>query len=226
MADDLSLKALGDAANEALPWIGRAAKVLQAYRLKRMHTWWKRFAQRDHVDTQDVEDEICSAIAGGDDRVMQAIMEGCRAATNSYDPVALPAIALIGRSYIRGEVPAWFQRSSLAYLSGLSAEEVGQLRDFVNAAKNAIGSAEPNLVGVWPQETGTSIDWRDAADETQRTTLDTGFPYPTHFGGELKRHGLAHPAFTFHGAMSPAGLRIEYRVLRWLAEALPPVHDT
>jgi hypothetical protein len=218
---DRSLEQLEQETREAIPWIGRAAKAIHFFKLKRIHTWWVRFTERLFVEPHDVEDEIHAAIASGDDKTLLAIMEGARAAANSIDPVVLPAIALIGRAYTRGELPAWFQRRSLEYLSALSAEEVGHLRELLHLAIASVGSATIDWVAVYPERDHTALVLEGATDATR---LEFVIQHPRHMVAELKRHGLATDAFNARHYV-PAAMVLEMRMVRWLAGALPPARD-
>lgn len=203
-------------AKEALPYVDRARKALRAYQAKRLHAWWVQFVGRPYVDPKEVEDEVFAAIAGGDDRVVQAIMEGSRAASATVDPTALPAIALIGRAYTRGEVPAWFQRNMLSYLSSMSADEYGDVRDFFAAAARGVGN-DPHAETI----AFTIGDGGHGQAAVTTKPQARGFALPglrnhIHVLGQLKRLGLAYDTY---GA-SPIKAYMEIRVLRWLADTL------
>lgn len=220
MPDDDHQGSLELLAREYIPGVDLAAKQLRLYRLRRMHAWWSRFSERQIVDSNDVEDEIFAAIGSGNEKTIQAIMEGSRAAANSIDPIVLPAIALIGRSYVRGDVPPWFQRNSLIYLSSLSAEEVGHLRTLLHAITTAVGTTSGELLQIWPGDENTEL----IVDKTVRE-LAVVLPNAVHALGELKRHGLGQSAPGFQSGPSPKGIFMELRAVRWLADALPPVRD-
>jgi hypothetical protein len=202
---------------ELIPWWGRIKSALESYGRKRMHAWWIAFTERALADPHDVEDEINARIADGDERTMQAILEGSHAAATAIELAVLPAIAMIGRRFVRGDLPAWFQRNSLAYLSSLSAEEVGHIRALVHVVCAAVGTAPCQLLHIWPKLDATTlvIDGKQPLQE-----LSFVLPHAVHVMGELKRHGLGQDATGFQG-VTPMGIMIEARVVRWLADALP-----
>lgn len=203
-------------AKEALPYVDRARKVLRAYQAKRLHAWWVHFVARPYIDPKEVEDEVFAAIAAGDERVVQAIMEGSRAASATVDPTALPAIALIGRAYTRGEVPAWFQRNTLAYLSSMSADEYGDVRDFVAAVARGVGD-DPHAQTILL--TMGDVNNRKATVYTKPQARAFAVPFlrnHIHVFGELKRLGLAYDTAN----SGPITAYMEMRVLKWLADSI------
>lgn len=204
-------------AKQAIPLVDRATKVVRTYQAKRLAAWWQAFVQRDDAAVADteVEDEIFSAIAGGDEKTVQAIREGSKAAADSIDAVVLPAIARIGRDYARGNVPAWFQRSSLAYLSSVSAEEYGELRDFLQSLVAAVaGRSLPTLLVSMGSSPGVQVGGGNASLPIKRVEN------VIHVFGELRRHGLGHANQAHQGSSSPYVILLEMRVVRWLADAI------
>lgn len=202
------LKALGDA--------------IKAFRSHRVAAWWQQFVGREVVDPHEVEDEIMAAAASGDEKTVVAIMEGATAAAAAVESAVLPAIALVGRSYKQGEVPAWFQRGLLSLLSSVSAPDYGQLRDLVHAIdrkmRESVGRVRRITIINDGFETRIHLDVK--SDETVGAVrrLDGAM----HLFRELVRANLSHESSR---EASPDSIAMEPRVVAWLAATIPQSRD-
>lgn len=204
------------------PSLKAVGEAIKGFRARRVASWWQQFVEREVLDPHDAEDEIMAAAAGGDEKTVVAIMEGAAAAAAAVENVVLPAIALVGRSYKQGEVPAWFQRGLLSLLTSVSAYDYGQLRDLVHAIGRKVreSSARVRAITVVSDGFETRIHLDHKSDETIGAvrSLDG----PMHLFRELVRASLAHEASP---DPSPNSIVVEPRVIEWLTATIPPSRD-
>jgi hypothetical protein len=188
------------------------------FRQKRISSWWGHFIERPVIDPHDVEDEILTAATSGDERVVQAVMQGAIASADAVDPIVLPAMAMVGRSYAQGRVPAWFHRSAIAYLSECSGEEFGQIRDLLWELKEAAKAAQVEVLINGSQHSCYAI-----IDVNHQQLPIKAVPNVRRLFSAIKRHNLGFDQGGGMGSPHPVVLIMDPMVMEWLRDAIPPV---
>lgn len=190
------------------------------FRQRRISSWWSHFIERPAIDPHEVEDEILTAATSGDERVVQAVMQGTIASADAVDPIVLPAMAMIGRNYAQGAVPAWFHRSAIAYLSECSGEEFGQLRDLLWELKEVAKAAKIEVMINGSQHSHYAV-----IDVNHQQLPIKPVPNVRRLFSAIKHHKLGFDQGGGMGSPHPVVIIMDPVVMEWLRNAIPPVRS-
>ena len=105
--------------------------ALQAWRVKE---WWD-YCINGSDEPEGLQASIDKAVATNDQRRIEGILRGARAAADVIDPVVIAAIGTLSRRYLSAgaTLPPWLFRAQLDLLSAMSGDEYASMQQLIQS---------------------------------------------------------------------------------------------